>query len=178
MNNRPVTPDGPGHFAKGSADLRNHAGGDCSMFQSGLLQSECGRRMEYVLVLGVFAASVIGCQGEDGPPLLPVSGVVMLGGQPLKSGSVSFRDDSGLVQPTGPIEDGKYELILDRRLGAPAGRYKVVVFATESRQQSAGHGGLPRLIINKKFTDPKTTPLEAEVMEGAPPGAYDFEVTK
>src|SRR5262245_808535 len=79
----------------------------------------------------VFAA---GCGGGQGEKLAPVSGKVTLDGQPLTTGSVSFRPDTSRgnaspQQPQGTIDaDGNYELsVPPARKGAPPGWYKVVV---------------------------------------------------
>jgi hypothetical protein len=123
----------------------------------------------------------MGCseKGQQGPALVPVSGVVKMNGKPLTTGgSVSYRDSTGLVQPGGSIEaDGTYKVFLDKREGAPPGRYRVLVFASVPRANTAGHGGLPRLIIDEKFMRPDMTPLSVEVKSDNPPGTYDLAVT-
>ncbi len=141
-------------------------------------------RSQYVLLVpcvALLSLLLSGCQSEaNGPPLIPVRGIVTLQGKPLHSGSVSFRDETNLIQPTGGIQpDGTYELFNGKRAGAPAGRYRVVVFATESIAESqGGHGGLPKLVIDRKYTDPRTTPLSVEVKPDAEPDAYNLTVTK
>jgi hypothetical protein len=147
-------------------------------FQHGRLCVDCSR----ILLTSMFFAAVLGCGGgeEIGLRLIPVSGVVKIDGKPLTTGgSVSYRDATGLVQPTGKIAgDGTYELFLDRQAGAPAGQYRVIVFASEPRPETAGHGGLPRLIIDEKYTHPDTTPLRVEVKDNAASGDYDLTVTR
>lgn len=132
------------------------------------------------LIAGAVLTTLVGCGDEEtGPTLIPVSGKVTLDGRPLTTGgSVSYRDASGLIQPTGDIEpDGTYKLINDGREGAPAGEYQVIVFASEPRKETRGHGGLPRLIVHRKYRSPATTPLHVEVSEEAPAGKYDLAVT-
>lgn len=149
------------------------------------LQARRNRRIGAVvgplaISLSSLLAAMAGCNGESGPPLVPVTGMVLLNGKPLTTGgSVSFRDETGLVQPTGEIgADGIYQLLHGGRVGAPPGSYRVVVFASEPEGKSGGgHGGLPRLIIHKKYTDPKTTPLRVDVRKDASPDAYDLTVT-
>lgn len=133
------------------------------------------------LVTAILLISTTGC-GKDapkGPPLVQVSGIVTLNGKPLATGgTVSYRDLGGTIQPSGKVDsDGRYELFTDKRAGAPAGNYRVLVFASESPEQTAAHGGLPRLIVHKKFMDLTTTPLHREVKDGNPSGAYDLQVT-
>ncbi len=133
------------------------------------------------LVAVVLLVSILGC-GQDapkGPPLVQVSGIVTLNGKPLATGgTVSYRDSGGIIQPSGKVgSDGHYELFTDKRPGAPVGNYRVLVFASESPEQAAVHGGLPRLIVHKKFMDLTTTPLHREVKDGNSSGAYDLQVT-
>lgn len=152
-----------------------------------LLRANCRpsgvRIVRRILVLAVNCSAMLclGCSSKpSGPELIPVHGKITLDGKPLTSGgSVSFRDPSGLIQPSGAIvADGTYTLFLaPRQEGAPAGKYKVVVFASESREEAAKHNRLPLLTINRKYLDPKTTPLAVEVKKDAAPGAYDFAVT-
>ena len=132
-------------------------------------------------IAAVLLVSTFGC-GQDapkGPPLVQVRGIVMLNGKPLVTGgTVSYRDSGGIIQPSGKIDsDGHYELFTDKRPGAPVGSYRVLVFASESPEQTAAHGGLPRLIVHKKFMDLTTTPLHREVKDGNPSGAHDLQVT-
>ena len=122
----------------------------------------------------------LGCRSKEaGPTLIPVSGIVKLNGQVLPQGSVSFRDSSGLIQPYGEIgPDGKYELFLTpTQKGAPPGKYKVVVFASEAPEEATRHNRLPVLIVNRRYLDAKTTPFSTEIKNDAPPGSYDFSLT-
>lgn len=151
----------------------------------GICRSAMKQPAASLLVIGLLAVvSLIGIPGcgkdvPAGPPLVPVSGIVSLDGKPLATGgTVSYRDSTGIIQPAGKIEaDGHYELFTDKRPGAPVGKYRVLVFASESPEQAAAHGGLPRLIVHKQFMDLTTTPLHVEVKDGNPSGAYDLQVT-
>jgi hypothetical protein len=128
----------------------------------------------------IFEVLLFGCaKGKIGPPLIPVSGIVMMNGKPLTTGgSVSYRDSTGLIQPGARIaEDGTYKLALDEREGAPPGKYRVVVFASVPAPKANGHGGLPRLIVDQKYMSTETTPLAVEVKRDSPSGAYDLAVT-
>ncbi|MBA3480410.1 MAG: hypothetical protein H0T51_01215 [Pirellulales bacterium] len=127
----------------------------------------------------VFTA--VGCGGETKPLQIPVAGKVTIDGKPATEGGVSYRDAaSGMIQPAGKIQpDGTYSLTHDRREGAPPGKYRVIVFVTESpKTDPGGNAGLPRVVVNKRFTDPATTPLLVEVKEGASAGQYDLAVTR
>ena len=133
------------------------------------------------LVAGMLLGAVMtGCgSAEPDADLIPVSGKVKMDGKLVTTGgSVSYRDATGMIQPTGEIKsDGTYTLIHNRQEGAPIGEYRVVVFAWEPKEATARHGGLPRLIVDPKYTNPSTTPLRVEVKQGATPGHYDLTVT-
>ena len=138
-------------------------------------------RMSGPVACMLLGAVLAGCgESESDSNLIPVSGKVTMDGKLLTTGgSVSYRESTGLIQPTGQIEsDGTYTLVHNRQVGAPPGSYRVVVFAWEPKEETARHGGLPRLIINQKYTNPSTTPLRVEVKENASPGDYDLTVTK
>lgn len=122
--------------------------------------------------------AVAGCGQEAGPTLIAVAGKVTIDGQPATSGGVSYRDvATGMIQPGASIEaDGTYSLVHNRQQGAPAGRYRVVVFVNE--KPKPGVDALPGVIVNKKYTSPNSTPIEVEVVEEAPAGHYDLAVTR
>lgn len=131
-----------------------------------------------------------GCSKPSGPELCPIEGQVWLDGQPLVSGSVSFRaesrgsggggnssDEAGWHQPTGSISpEGKYRVYTQGRWGAPPGRYRVVVFSTESTAGTAAHPGLPRSVIPARYNDPRQSPLAVEVEPSPEPGRYDLRL--
>jgi len=118
-----------------------------------------------------------GC-GNSQPPLLPVSGKVTIDGKPAEEGAVVFHD--GNKQLIGAIEPGGiYSVMRNRQPGAPAGKYKVTVLVTMTPKNGQGQPiDLPKPLSNKKFMNPKTTPLEVEVVESPPPGVYDLAVTR
>jgi hypothetical protein len=124
--------------------------------------------------------SVSGC-GDAGPELVPVVGTVRIDGQPATEGAVTYRhastgafEASGLIQP-----DGTYKLMQKDREGAQVGQYRVVVFVRKTPKTPTGEmAGLPAIIVNQKFTNPKTTPLSVEVKKDAPAGHYDLAVSR
>jgi hypothetical protein len=129
---------------------------------------------------GLVLLSAAGC-GDSGPELVPVVGKVTIDGQPATEGAVTYRhastgafEASGLIQP-----DGTYKLMRKDQEGAQAGQYRVVVFVRKTPKTPTGEmAGLPSIIVNKKFTDPKTTPLSVEVKKDAPAGHYDLAVSR
>ncbi|HET6425818.1 MAG TPA: hypothetical protein VFG20_19160 [Planctomycetaceae bacterium] len=122
-----------------------------------------------------------GCS-DSGPQLAPVVGHVTLDGKPLPRGSISLRPEStkdGWEQPTGSIDaDGKYAVYTQGRPGAPPGRYRVIIFATEATHDANGaaHPGLPTSIVPAIYNDPERTPLkiEATLQSRAP---FDLELS-
>lgn len=131
-----------------------------------------------------WSALLVGCAKDD-LKLCPVSGRVLLAGQPLTTvaqGSVSFRGDplkgnESLHQPTGVIDaEGKFELITVGKKGAPPGWYKVVVCAYANKLEEGPV--TPRLLLDDKYYDVKKTDLSVEVVPHPAPGAYDLNVTK
>jgi hypothetical protein len=114
--------------------------------------------------------------------LLPVSGRVYLGGQPLTTGTVSFHPvgATGHV-PTGAVDkEGRYTLSTAYHPGAPPGRYKVVIHATEPALQAPGKAspGLPKSIIPDRYNQDTTSPFTIEVKPDAAEGAYDLRLEK
>src|ERR1700729_3502154 len=89
------------------------------------------RRLALVplILFGCAPLFLAGCS----PAPVPVSGKVTVGGEPLKTGTVTFFAEAGnptKAEPRGKIkEDGTYEVQTDGKPGAPPGTYKVVVFA-------------------------------------------------
>jgi hypothetical protein len=130
----------------------------------------------------VVIAATSGCD-EKGPLLHEVAGVVRLDGVPLTNGSVSLRPDgnaSNFEQPTGSISrDGAFRVYTHSRPGAPPGRYRVVVFSSETSPESkAAHPGLPKSAVPAQYCDPAKTPLTAEVIDSPEPGRYDLELVR
>jgi hypothetical protein len=141
------------------------------------------RRPAWCWVALLTGGAVLGtasCNKEPQEKLARVSGKVTVAGQPLKTGSVSFRPDASrgnttLHFPTSPIDaEGRYELTVpgDRK-GAPLGWYKVVVTAYDNPRP--GH---LKSFISMKYQDAKSTPLEKEVVENPDPGRYDLNLTR
>ncbi len=139
------------------------------------------------LLAALAAAALCGC-GAPGEKLLPVSGMVLVEGRPVKNASVSFRRDASRGNasrhiPTGVSNaDGKYELMTAGRKGAPPGWYKVVVFADNfSADEPPPKGAtaeIPKSIVNAKYLDANTTDLAVEVTEKPAEGAYTLKLIR
>jgi hypothetical protein len=136
-------------------------------------------------ILGVFALTfVVGCGGDV--KRVPVSGTVMLDGQPLNGGHLVFTPDTAKgnnhrISCTGRIKDGHYDLEtngvsrVDSGQGVPLGWYKVTFRILE---ESTKKHPLALPNVPDKYRSVETTPLSVEVKDNPEPGAYDFKMTK
>jgi hypothetical protein len=112
-----------------------------------------------------------------------VSGKITLDSKPFTQGEVSFHPD-GIKLPNGILIGGKidangqYTIRTASKEGAPVGTYKVTVLYLPKDAPTTGKKALPTVPFNKKFGDPKMTPLKIEVKETPSPGAYDLKLTK
>ena len=132
-----------------------------------------------LLSVGTIVAAV-GCNTAGSEKLALVAGKVTVDGQPLKTGSVTFKPDasrgnSSQHHPTSAIDaDGHYELsVPPERKGAPPGWYQIVVTAYDNPRP-----GRLKTLIDVKYQDEKTTPLKIEVIENPEPGRYDLKLMR
>jgi hypothetical protein len=73
------------------------------------------------------------------------------------------------------LAEGNCELfVAGGRKGAPAGWYKVVVYAVDDPQP----GKPNKYLVNKEYADVTTTPLRIEVIESPEPGRYDLQLRR
>ena len=139
-------------------------------------ESGCGKSMTALSLLRLI----------PDPPGRIVSGTVMLDGQPLNGGILSFSPDAAkgnTYQITGnsPVKDGHYEIQTtsvsrgDTGPGLPPGWYKVILktpnLSTKKNPQSP-------VEVNEKYKSVEKTPLSVEVKDNPDPGAYDFKMTR
>jgi hypothetical protein len=119
-----------------------------------------------------------GCSSVGSERLYPVTGKVMVAGNPLTRGSVSFRPDAArgnttLHHPTGEIDtEGNYTLYTVGKKGAPPGAYKVVVMADGNPEPAPGKP--PQWLHAGKYIAESTTDLHKEVLEKPSAGHYDL----
>lgn len=117
-----------------------------------------------------------GCGGgpTDTPPLAKVKGTVTLDGKPLTSGSVQLTPDKnrgtkGRMALGNINEDGSFELMTIRAGdGAQVGYHLVAIECYESSDFDPNQpvNQSPKSLIPKRYTDPKTSQLTAEVKAG------------
>lgn len=123
---------------------------------------------------------LVGCGPADRDAgRVPVAGKVWIGGRPAERGSVAFHEDPPQTgqTPIGTIDaDGSYRLYLQGRPGAMPGAYRVTVFINEPASTATGHAGLPKSLIDPKYTRKESTPLRIEVAEDGPADGYDLNL--
>jgi hypothetical protein len=130
-----------------------------------------------VVVLSLCCLLMAGCGKKVA--LLPVAGTVTLNGQPLSKGRVTFMPDlaqGNLAQSaaTGRIERGSYQMLTFEQLGAPPGRYKVIIenaFLENDPPLPTKKSAIP-----SKYRYLRTTDLVVEVVANPKPGAYDLKL--
>jgi hypothetical protein len=120
---------------------------------------------------------VIAATGCDNRPAVgtcvPVQGKVTLGANPLNGGMVSFIPLDGppnAVRPEGDIdEQGNYSLKTAGKDGAPPGKYRAIVTTSgnDKRQDNS---------FDSTYSHTDNSPLEYDVIENAPAGAYDIKL--
>jgi hypothetical protein len=110
------------------------------------------------LVLGVPACS-------SGPRTYPVKGRITYNGKPVPTGTVQFMPVNAGPMATGEInQDGTYTLTTDKRGGACAGKYRVVVMAFPPRENMTPYDNFES-IIPPKYSSLAFTDLKATVEE-------------
>jgi hypothetical protein len=109
----------------------------------------------------------VGCGGETGPTMAPVTGKVTLDGEVVPAGSVVFYPEntempvsSALIQP-----DGTFELAAgESGTGAVLGNHRVTVIPPDPI--SFGTAKQVKVDIPEKYRMPDTSGLTQEVKEG------------
>jgi hypothetical protein len=108
------------------------------------------------LTLGLVALS--GC-GDGRPARVPVAGVVLIDGQPLTRGNISFVPANGRPSFGKIGQDGKFTLTCyDGADGAILGKHRVQVTANRGISESKIEWFAPR-----KYADFRTSELEIDV---------------
>ncbi len=121
--------------------------------------------------------SIYGCGGYPGGAV-PVTGVVTLNGARLEQGTVCFHDADGMTVAIGMVDGGSYAMSRsESHKGVMPGSYQVslmswIEFPGMTLPNGSTSKGLSR--VPKKFIDPKTSGLSAEV--GDRGATLDFAV--
>lgn len=129
------------------------------------------RRACFHASLCALASGVLGCGQKTEASLHTVRGAVFFNGKPATGARVAFHSlDQPARQPLpqGAVEpDGSFHLstFVDND-GAAVGRYAVtVVWPSDSKKEEDGTPAGPDR-LGRRFADPKTTPLRAEIQAG------------
>jgi len=127
---------------------------------------------------------IAGCSEPQLKLVSPVEGKISAGDNPLAGGNITFHPDTTKGNtakfaqlPVGTISDGRYSIATGGKPGAPEGWYKVTVTSSVPSDPKNEYS-IPKLIVDKAYTDAATTTLLVEVKEGSPAGAYDLKVPK
>lgn len=121
-------------------------------------------KLSNFVLFALMSTVLIGCGGSSAPP---TTGSVSSSGSPVKKGSLAFHPDGSKGNNStkvagGDIVDGKYELYLEGKKGAPPGWYKVTVISTVPIDPKDEYSPTKSL-INKKYNDPNTTDIIVEI---------------
>jgi hypothetical protein len=131
-------------------------------------------------LVGLLSAAP-GCGGTSSGGLVPVKGRVTVDGKPLKFGTVSFRPakdkgNSSDLEPAGEIdEDGNYEVHTQKKEGAPAGWWKVIVSSRDPIDPKDPYKPTKSYVPERNELVDKTD-LLIEVVENRTSG-YDLSMT-
>lgn len=79
--------------------------------------------------LAVLVLTLAGC--DKGPALVPVSGQVLIDGQPLKYGTVQVIPTEGRPAVGKLDTEGRFKLVTDEREGCVKGTHTVAISAVE-----------------------------------------------
>ena len=122
------------------------------------------------LMLASAFALLTGC---GGPFDSTVHGVVTLDGNPLPTGTVTFKPTSnqGSTAYAKVDESGNYELQTGREFGLPPGEYAVTVVARERPTSSYGKDGGPppagKQLTPEWYRSPESSGLKFTVESGS-----------
>lgn len=126
--------------------------------------------MRGLFTIAVLAALMAAGCGPQREPI-PVQGRVLLDGQPLSFGSVSFQSESGQPATAAIGPDGLFTLtVFGEGPGAVPGRNRVLVTCYEGQRQVAADRDrepiLGRLLIPERYTSYETSGLVIDVQPG------------
>jgi hypothetical protein len=140
-----------------------------------------GDKAASTLACGLLLLSLIGCGKNGDSQRHAISGTVLLGGEPLRTGSISFEPASGKTNGGAVIENGEYQIPQER--GLVADTYRVRINCTVPRQtaQQPPPGKLPGPeddrdpleLIPSKYNS--ATQLTAQITDEGPK-EFDFSL--
>lgn len=133
-----------------------------------------------------------GCGGSGRPNLVEATGTVKLDGKPIEQAMVSFMPDpetaTDYKRPSIAVTDanGKFTLgTYDKTDGAPKGKFIVVIQKREpvgklpdnyDEEQPEKFNVRYRLVVPRKYSNPKTSGLRAEITSsGIEPAVFELK---
>ena len=135
--------------------------------------------------MAAFVLTTIGCSEKKYPnekQVFKIKGTVTVDGTPTADIQVALHDKAGPddKQPTYPqgFTDAEGNIRIstyEEGDGAPAGDYAVTFALQEFNLMSRAYGGPDKL--NKKYSDPKTTPFSVSLGDGKPNDLGPVELT-
>lgn len=136
-------------------------------------------RLPMFLVAPLLLGAPAGCgPASEHPATAPVRGKVTYRGQPVPRGTITFLSDGGEAASAMIRTDGSYVLgTFGPADGAVHGRHKVGIIADDGDPSllpgSPGYR-TPRDLVPKKYNNPSTSGLAADVTEDG--RAIDFDL--
>jgi hypothetical protein len=114
----------------------------------------------FATMAALASLAISGC-GDGRPARVPISGQVLIDGQPLKFGVVKFVPDQGRPSSGKLDADGRFALhCFDDADGAVLGHHHVAVYANEALDDRRTHWHAPR-----KYANINTSGLEQQISE-------------
>ena len=124
------------------------------------LRSTPYRSKRQLLVGAALMIAFAGC-GDGRPPRVPVSGSVLIDGQPLTRGNIKFVPEGGRPSAGSIGEDGKFTLTCyDGNDGAIPGMHRVQVASNRIISDSKIEWFAPR-----SYADFRTSGIEVQIQE-------------
>ncbi len=133
------------------------------MMRTGKLTQQA--RQQYSLAIFwlsvLFAVVTIAGCGDGRPTRVPVAGIVLINGEPLKSGNIKFVPKNGRPSASKISEDGSFNLTCyDGNDGALLGKHRVQVSSNRIISDSKIEWFAPQ-----EYADFRTSGIEVEVAE-------------
>jgi hypothetical protein len=154
------------HEERSSGDFRNRPDGGGAGAGS--------RRVWLGTVLACACITQLGCSGGDTIPTYPVSGRVLVGGEPAAGAFVVFHPTGEAVpdqvRPTAQVQaDGSFALATnDAADGAPAGEYAVTI-EWYKLVQKGGEAQAGPNVVPPPYARPESTPIKVTIVENDNP---------
>lgn len=119
-------------------------------------------RLSLLLSLAIVSLATLSGCSDGRPQRVPVSGKIMIDGEPLESGYVRLVPPNARPAGSEIVSGGNFSLTtFEEKDGATLGEHKVIVIASENKQ----NGTVMRHFVPEKYGDLAETDLEVEITE-------------